>query len=121
MQFHQADDCAKVNPNLAMLYNNMGQALQEEGKLDEAMAWYQRGLAIDPNLARNRKMTGRWDEAATERVAAKIFGGIPLQWQLRGLQSLVGVETETRDRAIWERSAKAVPSQGRLRPHPLSV
>jgi hypothetical protein len=86
MRFHQADDCVKVNPNVAMLYNNMGQAIQEEGKLDEAMAWYQCGPAIDPNLARNRKMTGRWVEAATERVAAKIYWGHTLAMATSGVR-----------------------------------
>jgi tetratricopeptide (TPR) repeat protein len=35
-----------------MLYNNMGLALQEEGRLHEALAWYQRGLQVEPRLAR---------------------------------------------------------------------
>jgi tetratricopeptide (TPR) repeat protein len=30
----------------------MGQALHEEGKAHEAIAWYERGLALDPKLAR---------------------------------------------------------------------
>jgi tetratricopeptide (TPR) repeat protein len=35
-----------------MTYNNMGQALQEENSLDDALAWYQRALQLDPNSAR---------------------------------------------------------------------
>ena len=35
-----------------MVYNNMGQALQEEGKLDEALNWYLGGLELNPNMAR---------------------------------------------------------------------
>jgi tetratricopeptide (TPR) repeat protein len=45
-------EALRLNPNLAMIYNNMGQALQEQGKLDDAFAWYQRGLQLAPNLAR---------------------------------------------------------------------
>jgi Tfp pilus assembly protein PilF len=35
-----------------MTYNNMGQALQEENALDDALAWYQRALQLDPNSGR---------------------------------------------------------------------
>jgi tetratricopeptide (TPR) repeat protein len=35
-----------------MTYNNMGQALQEENSLDDALAWYQRALELDPSSAR---------------------------------------------------------------------
>ena len=45
-------EALRLQPRQAMVHNNMGQALQEEGKLDEALAWYQRGLELEPNLAR---------------------------------------------------------------------
>ena len=35
-----------------MTHNNMAQALQEEGKLDDAVTWYQQGLQLDPRSAR---------------------------------------------------------------------
>jgi tetratricopeptide (TPR) repeat protein len=35
-----------------MVRNNMGQALQEEARLDDAIAWYQQALQIEPNTAR---------------------------------------------------------------------
>ena len=44
-------------------------------------------------------------KAATERVAAA-FGGKPLQWHLRGLESTVGVGAEAQERATWERSVR---------------
>jgi tetratricopeptide (TPR) repeat protein len=35
-----------------MTYSNMGQALQEEGRLGEAVAWYRRALELEPPLVR---------------------------------------------------------------------
>src|SRR5262249_21688341 len=35
-----------------MVYNNMGQALQEEGKLEEAIAWYAQAIRRQPGTAR---------------------------------------------------------------------
>src|SRR5262249_39707208 len=45
-------EALRINPTLAMTYNNMGQALQEENSLDDAMAWYQRALQLHPSSAR---------------------------------------------------------------------
>src|SRR5262249_20509490 len=45
-------EALRINPTLAMTYNNMGQALQEENSLDDAMAWYQRALQLHPTSAR---------------------------------------------------------------------
>jgi len=35
-----------------MTINNMGQALQEEGQMDEAMGWYERAIQLEPSTAR---------------------------------------------------------------------
>jgi protein O-GlcNAc transferase len=52
------------------IYSNMGTALQEQGKLDEAIASYHKALSINPNsveahsnLGTALKDQGRWDEA----------------------------------------------------------
>src|SRR5205814_10359479 len=53
-------DALRLNDDLPITSNNMGQALQEEGQLDEALAWYQRALQRAPNSARiqrDRKST----------------------------------------------------------------
>lgn len=41
----------QVNPNQPTFYSNLGNALNQQGKLDEAIAAYRRALAIDPDYA----------------------------------------------------------------------
>ena len=45
-------EALRLNPGLAMVYNNMGQALQEESRIDEAMTWYRRAIELEPDTAR---------------------------------------------------------------------
>ncbi len=35
-----------------MIHNNIGQALEEEGSLDEAIRWYQQAIGLEPDTAR---------------------------------------------------------------------
>jgi tetratricopeptide (TPR) repeat protein len=41
----------QIDPNNARAHNNLGIALSDQGKLDEAIACYQKALQIDPNYA----------------------------------------------------------------------
>ena len=38
-----------LNPNFAEAYSNMGNALQDQGKFDEAVETYQKALLLNPN------------------------------------------------------------------------
>ena len=40
---------AALNPDLALAHGNMGQALQEEGLLSEAVVWYEQALQLEPS------------------------------------------------------------------------
>ena len=39
-----------LNPDLAEVHNNLGNAFKEMGQLDEAVGAFNRALALDPNL-----------------------------------------------------------------------
>ncbi|MBW4454872.1 MAG: tetratricopeptide repeat protein [Nostoc indistinguendum CM1-VF10] len=41
----------QLNPNLADAYNNLGNALSEQKKLDAAVTAYQKAIQLNPNLA----------------------------------------------------------------------
>ena len=40
-----------MNPGYAEAHNNLGNALKEQGKLDEAVACYRRALELKPDFA----------------------------------------------------------------------
>jgi tetratricopeptide (TPR) repeat protein/SAM-dependent methyltransferase len=59
-----------IKPNYVEAFSNIGTALQEQGKLDEAVANYQSALSLEPdhagahyNLGNARKSQGKLDEA----------------------------------------------------------
>ncbi|HBL13842.1 MAG TPA: hypothetical protein DD379_21085, partial [Cyanobacteria bacterium UBA11162] len=41
----------QLDPNLAGAYNNLGNVLSNQGKLEEAVANFQKAIQLDPNLA----------------------------------------------------------------------
>jgi tetratricopeptide (TPR) repeat protein len=51
-------DTLAKNPQCWMAHNNLGNALLKIGKVDEAIAEYQRGIKIQPNLARSHDNLG---------------------------------------------------------------
>jgi tetratricopeptide (TPR) repeat protein len=61
-----------VTTNNPLILSNMGNALEEEGRIDEAIAYYARSLLVDPNMADSYNnmgtaltKLGRFDEAIT--------------------------------------------------------
>jgi tetratricopeptide (TPR) repeat protein len=72
----------------AITENNLGTALQEEGRLEEAIARYRRALAWDPdytpalnNLGTALRASGRLDEAMAMYAQALTRGGDPARVQ----------------------------------------
>jgi tetratricopeptide (TPR) repeat protein len=62
-----------LDPKLTPAHNNLGNALADKGRLDEAMAEYRQVIALDPkeakahfNLGNALRAKGRWDEAIAE-------------------------------------------------------
>jgi Flp pilus assembly protein TadD len=47
-----------LTPDAAPLHNNLGIALQSQGRLDEAISHYRRALQINPNFASARNNLG---------------------------------------------------------------
>jgi predicted O-linked N-acetylglucosamine transferase (SPINDLY family) len=63
---------SELNPTYAEAYNNMGVALQKQGKVDEAIAAYNKALSLKPdyaeaynNMGNALKEQGKLDEAIT--------------------------------------------------------
>ena len=54
------NEALRLRPDLAIVHNNMGQALQEMGgHLAEAVKWYEQSIKLDPHSARAISMR-RW-------------------------------------------------------------
>lgn len=44
-------DAIKINPNVALAYNNLGKALKDLNRLDEALIHYEKALSLNPQYA----------------------------------------------------------------------
>ena len=69
--------CAGPRSNYAQAYNNLGNALKEQGKYEEAEVQYRRALGLRPdqlearmNLGTLLKMRGKLDEAVAQYQCA---------------------------------------------------
>ena len=71
------EDCVKKSPQKARPYNNLGVALADEGRYDEAIALYHKALQINPyypnayaNLGFTLAKQGKIDEGITQFLKA---------------------------------------------------
>ncbi|MCX5892567.1 MAG: tetratricopeptide repeat protein [Deltaproteobacteria bacterium] len=92
----------KIDPNNYIAYHHLGMALANEGKIDQAIAMYQKTLAVAPqyppaynNLAILYAEQGRYDEAVPLFKAAlrltpnniSFYGNLALAYQKQGKMS----------------------------------
>ena len=63
-------DALRINPNDALLHNNLGVAIGDQGKLDQAIEQYQEALRLNPALALAHYNLGECLRKKGERDAA---------------------------------------------------
>ena len=95
------DDCAAKSPNKARPHNNLGVALKDQGRLDEAVEHFKKTIAIDPkfteaynNLGNSYITQGNSKEAITQykialsitpdnpKVHVNLGNALAKRWQL---------------------------------------
>ena len=71
----------QIDPNNAYAHNNLGAALSDQGKLEEAIASYRQALQIDPNLAyaHNNLGVALSDQGKLEEAIAELEIAVHLE------------------------------------------
>ena len=81
-----------IKPDYADAYNNMGNALQAQGKLDEAIDAFNKALAIKPDFAEAQHivsaLTGKKTTSAPREYIEKLFDGYSKKFEQSLLENL---------------------------------
>lgn len=66
----------KAYPNSGVLYNEFGEFLLSRKKLEEAIDWWEKGIAADPNYSGNYYNAAKYYYVSTDKVWGLIYGEI---------------------------------------------
>ncbi|ULQ51279.1 tetratricopeptide repeat protein [Flavihumibacter fluvii] len=66
----------KAYPNSGVLYNEYGEYLWSRKKLEEAIDWWEKGIAADPNYSGNYYNAAKYYYLTTDKVWSLVYGEI---------------------------------------------
>jgi tetratricopeptide (TPR) repeat protein len=66
----------KAFPNSGVLYNEYGEFLWSRKKLEEAIEWWEKGIAADPNYSGNYYNAAKYYYITTDKLWSLIYGEI---------------------------------------------
>ena len=112
-------------PAIAMIYNNMARLLQEEGRLDEALAWYSRALGLDPDSPRDPQQPRQrcWRRRDATRTRPRTYEAA-LRLDLRCAAHTTGWASSATSRAATRRRRRTTGppwSSSRTSPPPTAI